>query len=363
MGSSQAAVQAARELVELQEVRVEITPTQSEHMRRDMHRSTIVDIRETSGLVAVNFDEPNHLLLIGTRVAVETATKLLPTQMEYLNKQIEIATQEANAMKQLETYKKSFAPHSSRSDHPRQQHSTGFRASRDPHPFGQSQEPQGKALPTHSAPTKSLQTLEQPPESLQTIMRPQQKGPRPSKAPSASEKIPELTSSRLRNLDHEEVEQVKPDGPQKQPTTKKTRQPPVPKETVPAPSEVITAPAPSKQQSSGGGRQPKQHVASAPSQVKESAPVQPPQSVFTFTQEMAEALPKSIPPRRQHKAPVATAPETIPMPVHVPVQQEPKVMPSGPTMSRSELMEGAVVLGEAPMKKQNFRARNSNKKK
>eukprot|EP01033_Poteriospumella_lacustris_P004742 gene4743-3399_t len=102
-GSDSNAVQRAREQLELKEEKCRITQQQLEWIANKANGNVVASLM----LSKLNV-ESCSIELIGTHQAVDTAKLLLTTQLEYIDKQIEIENTERNAREKLHAVRKQY---------------------------------------------------------------------------------------------------------------------------------------------------------------------------------------------------------------------------------------------------------------
>lgn len=106
-GPDSSAVQRAREQLELKEEKVSLSPQQLDWMSNKVNGNIVAELRTSAGLMLakINFDT-HSLEMIGTHQSVSMAQLLLSTQLEYIDKQIEIENSERAAREKLHAARK-----------------------------------------------------------------------------------------------------------------------------------------------------------------------------------------------------------------------------------------------------------------
>jgi len=108
-GPDSASVQRARELLELVEGCVPLESHQIEWLSNKYNSATLNDIKTTSDLIVARVNQEKFTLdIVGTVSAVRNAKFMLPTQMEYVDKQIEIEANERQAREKLSQVRKQY---------------------------------------------------------------------------------------------------------------------------------------------------------------------------------------------------------------------------------------------------------------
>jgi hypothetical protein len=106
-GPDNAAVQKARELLDLKEQRYPLKPEQVEFLSRHPYEGTLSDIRDQCGLLVARVDK-TQLLVVGPLSAVNFCSIVLPTQLEYVDKQIGVEGEQRLAFEQLRGIQRQF---------------------------------------------------------------------------------------------------------------------------------------------------------------------------------------------------------------------------------------------------------------
>mmetsp|Transcript_4701 Transcript_4701/g.6442 ORF Transcript_4701/g.6442 Transcript_4701/m.6442 type:complete len:690 (-) Transcript_4701:441-2510(-) len=109
VGPDSSSVQRARESLELLEDSFELKPIHVQWLGDKMNYGVLADIKSISNLVAakVNF-EKGTLDVIGVHSAVRSARLMIATQLEYVDKQIEIEQNERNVREKLQAVRKQY---------------------------------------------------------------------------------------------------------------------------------------------------------------------------------------------------------------------------------------------------------------
>lgn len=107
VGPDAASVQSARELLELQEDVLPLNSSQAEWLSNDRFNGSLTDIRADNNLSSARVDRDNtQLSVVGTVPAIRSLRAMLPVQLEYIDKAIEIESTERHAREQLRDFKR-----------------------------------------------------------------------------------------------------------------------------------------------------------------------------------------------------------------------------------------------------------------
>lgn len=109
VGPDSASVQQARELLELQEESLPLEPYQVDWLSSRFNSSTLNDIKTVSDLIVARVSKENNSLdIVGTVPAVRSAKFMIGTQLEYVDKQIEIEAMERESRNRLYDMRKQY---------------------------------------------------------------------------------------------------------------------------------------------------------------------------------------------------------------------------------------------------------------
>ena len=111
VGTNASSVHRARELCELVESVVPLTEAQIEWYAREYNTidNSLDDVKEVSNVNFIRFRrEEQCLIIVGTKAAVQSAQVLLNTQMEYIQRQMGIKSNELAAREKLYELKKQY---------------------------------------------------------------------------------------------------------------------------------------------------------------------------------------------------------------------------------------------------------------
>jgi hypothetical protein len=110
-GPDATSVQKAREMLELIEHAFDLKREQIDYLA-SYSNGALEDIKNASDLVTARFDKStNKLIIIGTQSSINSAKMLLNVQLEYINKEIIIQSNEKAARDQLFAFKKQYNMH------------------------------------------------------------------------------------------------------------------------------------------------------------------------------------------------------------------------------------------------------------
>jgi hypothetical protein len=108
-GSDLAAVQRAKEQLELKEEKVKLTAQQTDWIANKTNGNVVLELRSSASLMLAKFHYDSQCIeMIGTHQSVEMGKLLLTTQLEYIDKQIEIDNSERSAREKLQAVRKQF---------------------------------------------------------------------------------------------------------------------------------------------------------------------------------------------------------------------------------------------------------------
>jgi polyribonucleotide nucleotidyltransferase len=106
-GPDSTSVSKAKELLELKEDRVVLSHDQAEYLTNKTNTALLGDLKTTSNLMVVKLNiEGKSVDFVGTAPAIHMAKVLLSTQLEYVDKQIEIEHNEREAREKLQAVRK-----------------------------------------------------------------------------------------------------------------------------------------------------------------------------------------------------------------------------------------------------------------
>jgi predicted PilT family ATPase len=106
-GPDSASVQAAREQLELMDDSFPVSPAQADWLANKNNSSIILDLKTSANLIIVKINrEKSSLEVVGIRPAVQMAKFLLDTQLEYVDREIEIEANEREAREKLVAVRK-----------------------------------------------------------------------------------------------------------------------------------------------------------------------------------------------------------------------------------------------------------------
>jgi len=115
VGPDSESVQRAKELLELVEDRLALQPHHAEWLSSQYNNSYLLDIKTCSDLMLVKVNmEKLTLDMVGSSGAVRNARILLPTQLEYVEKQIVLEGTERQARQKLQEVRKQYGLRSNR---------------------------------------------------------------------------------------------------------------------------------------------------------------------------------------------------------------------------------------------------------
>lgn len=106
-GPDNVSVQKAKELLDLKEQRYPLKPEQMVFLSRYPYDGSLGDIRDQCGLLVARIDK-DQLLVVGPQSAITFCTIILPTQLEYVDKQISVEGEQRLAVEQLRGIQKQF---------------------------------------------------------------------------------------------------------------------------------------------------------------------------------------------------------------------------------------------------------------
>uniref|UniRef100_A0A7S3M9F7 K Homology domain-containing protein n=1 Tax=Spumella elongata TaxID=89044 RepID=A0A7S3M9F7_9STRA len=132
VGPDSQSVQRARELLELQEECIPLESHQIEWLSNKFNSGFLHDIKTGSDLIVTRVNSEKFTLdIVGTLQAVRSARFMLSTQLEYVEKQIEIEASERAAREKLQQMRKQYGMPGGRYDYENRDRGDRERSDRD----------------------------------------------------------------------------------------------------------------------------------------------------------------------------------------------------------------------------------------
>ena len=114
-GSTTQAVQQAKALLDLKEKRYPLKPEQYNYLSNRPYEGTLGNVRDQCGLLVARVDRED-LVVVGPQTSITLCDVLLPTNLEYVDKQIAMEGEEREAYDQLRGLRKQFGGYGERGE-------------------------------------------------------------------------------------------------------------------------------------------------------------------------------------------------------------------------------------------------------